>query len=273
MPCLDWFEAQDQAYRDSVLPPSVHGAGLGRGRHRDAVVPAGSATPARSSRSSTTVPRADYQTLFREFGFTTEHVVAAARTSLDRVSPRDRVTDNVRPDPHPARGATHGPQREARRAVGGGRVHLARRPVPRAADQRQPAGADHRQAASSGSPPTRRSSRPRWRTGEAYDAQVRELAARGASVDDTVREVTTDDVRTPATCSPATCEHTGGVDGRVSIEVDPRLARDTEATVAEALDLWKIVDRPNLLIKIPATQEGLPAITARWPRGSASTSR
>ena len=71
----------------------------------------------------------------------------------------------------------------------------------------------------------------------------------------------------PATCSPATWEHTGGVDGRVSLEVNPRLAHDTEATIAEALDLWKAVDRPNLLIKIPATQEGLPAITRALAEG------
>ena len=60
----------------------------------------------------------------------------------------------------------------------------------------------------------------------------------------------------------ATSAATNGVDGRVSIEVEPGLARQTDATIAQAQDLWKIVDRPNLLIKIPATQEGLPAITA-----------
>ena len=54
----------------------------------------------------------------------------------------------------------------------------------------------------------------------------------------------------------------GGVDGRVSIEVDPRLAHDTDKTILQAIELWKIVDRPNLLIKIPATLAGLPAITA-----------
>ena len=64
-----------------------------------------------------------------------------------------------------------------------------------------------------------------------------------------------------------TWEHTGGVDGRVSLEVDPLLAHDTEATLAEALDLWKAVDRPNLLVKIPATQEGLPAITRALAEG------
>lgn len=97
--------------------------------------------------------------------------------------------------------------------------------------------------------------------GESYDEQVRELAARGASVDATVRELTTTDVRNACDVFRATYDATNHVDGRVSIEVDPRLAHDTDATVAEAQDLWKTVDRPNLLIKIPATEAGLPAIT------------
>ena len=103
--------------------------------------------------------------------------------------------------------------------------------------------------------------------GQAYDAQVRELAARGASVDDTVREVTVADVQQACDVFSGTWEHTGGVDGRVSLEVSPLLARDTEATLAEALDLWKAVDRPNLLVKIPATQEGLSAITRALAEG------
>ncbi len=97
--------------------------------------------------------------------------------------------------------------------------------------------------------------------GDAYDAQVAELAARGADVDATIRTVTTDDVRAACDVFAPIYEQTGGVDGRVSIEVDPRLAHDTGQTVVQAIELWKIVDRPNLLIKIPATLEGLPAIT------------
>ncbi|GAA3874666.1 transaldolase [Saccharothrix violaceirubra] len=97
--------------------------------------------------------------------------------------------------------------------------------------------------------------------GTAYDEQVRELAARGADVDAVVREVTTTDVRNACDLFRDVHTRTEGVDGRVSIEVDPRLAHDTDATVAEALDLAKTVDRPNLLVKIPATVEGLPAIT------------
>ncbi len=103
--------------------------------------------------------------------------------------------------------------------------------------------------------------------GESYDDQVRELAARGASVDAAVRELTTTDVRNACDLFRETWERTDHVDGRVSIEVDPRLANDTDATVAEARELWKTVDRPNLMVKIPATLEGLPAITRTLAEG------
>jgi transaldolase len=98
--------------------------------------------------------------------------------------------------------------------------------------------------------------------GTAYDDQVKELAERGADVDATIRTVTTDDVRNACDVLAKQYELSGGVDGRVSIEVDPRLAHDTDKTILQAVELWKIVDRPNLLIKIPATMAGLPAITA-----------
>ncbi|RJQ75813.1 transaldolase [Pseudonocardiaceae bacterium YIM PH 21723] len=103
--------------------------------------------------------------------------------------------------------------------------------------------------------------------GEAYDEQVRELAAQGADVEAVVRALTTTDVRNACDVFRPVHDRTNGVDGRVSIEVDPRLAADTAKTVAEAAELWKIVDRPNLLIKIPATREGLPAITATIAQG------
>ncbi|WP_200962043.1 transaldolase [Mycobacterium sp. Root265] len=98
--------------------------------------------------------------------------------------------------------------------------------------------------------------------GDAYDEQVNELAATGSDVDATILAVTTDDVRNACDLFTKQYEDSDGVDGRVSIEVDPRLAHDTEKTVEQAKELWKIVDRPNLLIKIPATLAGLPAITA-----------
>ena len=98
--------------------------------------------------------------------------------------------------------------------------------------------------------------------GTAYDAQVAELAARGADVDAVIRTATTDDVREACDVLRPQWEASDGVDGRVSIEVDPRLAHETDKTVLQAIELWKIVDRPTLLIKIPATLAGLPAITA-----------
>ncbi len=94
-----------------------------------------------------------------------------------------------------------------------------------------------------------------------YDAQLRDLAARKVTVDEAVRMITTADVRAACDVLRPAYEASGGIDGRVSIEVDPRLAHDTAATIAEAKQLWWLVDRPNLFIKIPATLEGLPAIT------------
>jgi transaldolase len=103
--------------------------------------------------------------------------------------------------------------------------------------------------------------------GDAYDAQLRELAAAGTEVDDAVFRITTDDVRTAADVLRPVYDRTGGQDGRVSIEVDPRLARDTDRTIESAKALWATVDRPNVFIKIPATVEGLPAITATLAEG------
>ncbi len=97
--------------------------------------------------------------------------------------------------------------------------------------------------------------------GNAYDEQLRELAATGKDVDAVLFEVTTQDVRTACDVLRPVYDASDGQDGRVSIEVDPRLAHDTAATVEMARALWQAVDRPNVLIKIPATVEGLPAIS------------
>ena len=172
------------------------GPGLGRGRDRACRGAGGRRRTARSSRSSTTAPAPTTRRLFREFGFTTEHVVAAARTSLDRVSPRscDRHPRPSRPA-DPARGATMAPDERLAALSDGGRVHLARRPVPRAPRQRQPARADHRQER------RRRHHQPddlRGRAGERARRTTRRSASsadRGASVEDTVREVTVGDVQ------------------------------------------------------------------------------
>ncbi|MEU3018565.1 MULTISPECIES: transaldolase [unclassified Nocardiopsis] len=103
--------------------------------------------------------------------------------------------------------------------------------------------------------------------GDAYDLQVHELGVRGVSVGEAVRLLTAYDIRWAADTLRPVYDSTDRVDGRVSLEVDPRLARETERTVAEARALWWLVDRPNLMIKIPATAEGLPAITQTLGHG------
>jgi transaldolase len=85
---------------------------------------------------------------------------------------------------------------------------------------------------------------------------------KSSDVDEVVKKLTTDDVRQACDVFTSIYQATNGVDGRVSIEVDPRLAHDTEGTISAGKELWEIIDRPNLMIKVPATLEGLPAITA-----------
>ena len=98
------------------------------------------------------------------------------------------------------------------------------------------------------------------KNGERYESQVAQLAADGTSVDDAILALTTTDVRDACDLMMPVYEATGGVDGRVSIEVDPGAAHDTDETVRQAKRLWSTVDRPNALIKIPATLAGVPAI-------------
>jgi transaldolase len=98
-------------------------------------------------------------------------------------------------------------------------------------------------------------------SGSAYDDQIADLKTRGVTVEEASRMITTYDIRWACDVFRPVYDRTGGLDGRVSLEVDPRLAKETAKTIAEARALWWMVDRPNLLIKIPATLEGLPAIT------------
>jgi transaldolase len=93
-----------------------------------------------------------------------------------------------------------------------------------------------------------------------YDAQAHDLAIRGISVGESLRALTAHDVREACDVLRAAYDASDGVDGRVSIEVSPALAHETEQTIAEARSLWWLVDRPNLFIKIPATKAGIPAI-------------
>jgi transaldolase len=103
--------------------------------------------------------------------------------------------------------------------------------------------------------------------GDAYDKQLADLAVRGVKLEEAARSIATYDIRWGCDVFRPVYDITDGVDGRVSIEVDPRIAKDTAKTIAEARALWWLVDRPNLFIKIPATLEGLPAITAALAEG------
>jgi len=105
-------------------------------------------------------------------------------------------------------------------------------------------------------------------SGSAYDDQVADLALRGVSVEEASRAITTYDIRWACDVLRPVYDETNGLDGRVSLEVDPRIATDTTGkTFAEAKTLWWMVDRPNLFIKIPATEAGLPAITQSLAAG------
>jgi transaldolase len=97
--------------------------------------------------------------------------------------------------------------------------------------------------------------------GDAYDEQASDLALRKTDVDEAIRYFMAYDIRWACDVLRPVFDRTDGLDGRVSIEVDPRLAHDSDRTTAEAKALWWLVNRPNAMIKIPATQEGLPSIT------------
>lgn len=100
-----------------------------------------------------------------------------------------------------------------------------------------------------------------------YDEQIAVLARAGKSALEIYDALSIDDIRAAADVFATVFRRTGGADGYVSIEVAPNLARDTAATLSEARRLWKAVGRPNLMIKIPATKEGLPAITQALAEG------
>jgi transaldolase len=97
-------------------------------------------------------------------------------------------------------------------------------------------------------------------TGHAYDEQITQLINEGKDTSDIYENVVIQDIRTVADMLRPVFERTQGQDGYVSLEVSPDLSHDTEGTLAEARRFWKMVERPNLMIKIPATPEGIPAI-------------
>jgi transaldolase len=103
--------------------------------------------------------------------------------------------------------------------------------------------------------------------GNDYDAQLRELIDRGLSTEDAYWELVLADITHAADRLRPIYDELDGADGFVSVEVSPNLAHDTEGTVAQALELWQRVARPNVMIKIPATAAGIPAITETLAAG------
>ena len=100
-----------------------------------------------------------------------------------------------------------------------------------------------------------------------YSADIKKLAAQGHNAESIITELTTADVKQACDIFMPVYERSNGIDGRISIEVDPRLARNTDGTIHQARELWKKVARPNVLIKVPATIEGLPAIQTLTAEG------
>ncbi|MGB7631685.1 MAG: transaldolase family protein, partial [Candidatus Deferrimicrobium sp.] len=97
-------------------------------------------------------------------------------------------------------------------------------------------------------------------SGGDYDDQIRALARRGATLLEAYKAIVTDDIRAAADVLRPVYDASRGDDGYVSLEVDPDLARETKATIARARELFDVVGRPNVMIKIPGTKEGLPAV-------------
>jgi transketolase C-terminal domain/subunit len=246
MPCVEWFESQDPDYRDSVLPPGGDREGRGgsrrrtelaqnRRRHRRSGVPR---ALRRVRRRQDTLPRVRFHPRHRRRRRTTI-------TEQQYQEGTELMTQNPNLAAVSAAGVSVWLDDLSRdRLTSGNLLELI--------NTKSVVGVTTNpsifQAALS--------------QGHAYDAQVAELAERGTDVDATIRAVTTDDVRQACDVLKPQWDASDGVDGRVSIEVDPRLAHDADKTIQQAIELWKIVDRPDLFIKIPAMEDGLSAITA-----------
>ncbi|MFD3503578.1 transaldolase [Streptomyces sp. NPDC058676] len=253
MPSVEWFEEQPREYRESVLPPSVRArvaveAGIGLTWHKY-VGDAGRIVSLEHFGAS-----ADGKVLFREFGFTADNVATAARDALsapngDRDSKAHQAGEEASMTGDPL-------ERLSDEGVAIWLDDLSRRRIT-SGDLAELIKRKHVVGVTT-NPTIFEQAVGR---GDDYADQIRELALRGVTVAEAVRMITTADVREAADILRPVFDATGGRDGWVSIEVDPRLAHGTAATVAEAKQLAWLVERPNTLIKIPATKAGLPAIT------------
>ena len=282
LPCVEWFADQDEAYRSQVLPPTVRArvsveAAVPMG-WREFVGDAGRIVGLNHYGAS-----AAYTVLYEEFGLTSEAVVAAARESIAAAA-ADPV---ARPAPAPPAAAWTAPPATAD-------PHVPQT-VPRREGHEMTQNQNLAQLSKAGVAVWLDDlSRDRIRSGnlqslvdeqsvvgvttnptifaaaisgsESYDHQLHALAIREVSVEEALRTITATDVRDACDLLRPVHERQPG-DGRVSLEVAPGLAHETDATEAEAEHLWWLVDRPNLYIKIPATEAGLPAISDTIAKG------
>ena len=278
----EWFDEQDDAYRESVIPADVRArvsveAGIAQSWHA-VVGDAGRSVSIEHYGAS-----AAYQTLYDEFGITTAAVVQAAKDSIATaagisgpgvppkrassgpVGPADASSTPLTPTEHSGR--RHRTMNDRLKALADAGVSIWLDDLSR---QRLTSGSlrtliEDKHVVGVTTNPTIFAKA--ISDANAYAEIVGRLAAQGVSTDEAIRVITTDDVRDAADLFKPVYDDTDGQDGRVSIEVEPGFARDTQKTIDQAKELWEIVGRENVFIKIPATQEGLAAITATLAAG------
>ncbi len=258
MPCLEWFEEQDEAYRTTVLPPTVKArvsveAGVKQG-WREYVGDHGRIVSIDRFGAVGRLP-------------THLHRVRPDRRGGRRRGPgqpahRHRLTGPTRPTGPPSTEPWEGSTMSDRlKALADAGVSIWLDDLSRERIETGNLADLVKDSSVVGVTTNPTIFASAIANGERYDEQVRELVAADKPVDEVIFELTTEDVRNACDVLAPVATSTKD-DGRVSIEVEPDLANDTDATIASAKALWSAVDRPNVLIKVPATLEGLPAITA-----------
>ncbi len=284
-PCLEWFEEQDDDYREYVLPREVTArvsieAGLAMPWHKY-TAPYGRQVSLEHYGAS-----APAEELFEKFGFSVDNVVAEAKKALEQAPEASEVSGWNSPKAANNAGSSNDPES----------AHASDSVTPAQAIDSADADTPPAELAAIGTATWLDDlSRERissgnlkelietksvlgvttnpaifsaaMSTGNSYDEDIASLAAKKVTADDAVYEMAIHDVQDACDVLSSVYQRTGGADGRVSIEVDPRISADTDKTLSQARELWKTVDRENAMIKIPATPEGLPAITAALAEG------
>lgn len=280
-PCLEWFEAQDETYREAVLPREVSArvsveAGLAMPWHKY-TAPYGRQVSLEHYGAS-----APAEELFEKFGFSVENVVAEAKLALDQAPKANEVPGWNAEAESPGAGAANAHNSDAVTPAQAVDTADADSPLAELAAIGTATWLDDlsRERIESGNLTELIETKSvlgvttnpsifsaAMSKGHSYDDDIAALAEKKTAADDAVYELAIADVQAACDVLSSVYQRTGGADGRVSIEVDPRYSADTDKTLAQARELWKKVDRDNAMIKIPATPEGLPAITAALAEG------